>query len=743
MSRSLILFRLLAVLVVLLVPLATPFSAEAATYTVNTTDNTWDGHCDTHCSLWDAQQAAFVHPGPDRITFAIPGDGPYVIMLATPEGRTFDPVAVGGDGTEIDATTQPGWPVYLHGLGLAGYGMILASDENTVRGLGFIGFVEAGIHIGGDRNFLDRIVAGDFLEGGLIPAPVGNAVGIEIAGEDNTLRGVSVANNTRGILISGRGQTIQDSQIGFLSGSSSRRGNEKGLLAYATADGNTIERNSVMGNTESGIEVWSSGNVLTRNKVGLDSAGLHTVGNGTGIRLRVQGGNRVGGIDMYEGNIVVANGIGIEISSPGNQVLNNRIGVDFSGRAMPNETGVLMVATGDGSVLGSEGTDTGNLIAFNSGTGVEADYATLSSIVGNRIYSNGGDGVSVEVTDTVIPAGGLQLSIRRNSIYTNGGLGIHIPEPSVNGNMAPPVLAGVEAGTVSGTTCPNCAVEVFLAAPDPSGAGEGKAFLAEATAGSDGSFRAGLPGLRTCDVITATGTDGLGNTSEFSRNAGVGMCLRFPRLVALIWIIGAAGGGSALTVILRRRPLSLRALPWALIGGLLGAAFGTLMLRLPFVQVQGSQPEAPPEQAPAGNLPGPITLTPLLDNTVTPGTPVPGPEAMAREDANCRLGPSTQFNVATHLTQGQVVPITGRLTQGGWWQVQPPDLQVPCWIAEGIVDTYGGLNALPDVTPPAPPTLTPTDEPVSPAQGCMWWNGNVYICRAPCPANYQGAPCTP
>jgi len=141
--------------------------------------------------------------------------------------------------------------------------------------------------------------------------------------------------------------------------------------------------------------------------------------------------------------------------------------------------------------------------------------------------------------------------------------------------------------------------------------------------------------------------------------------------------------------------------------------------------------------------PAPVTLTPLLDNTVTPGTPVPGPEAMAREDANCRLGPSTQFNVATHLTQGQVVPITGRLTQGGWSQVQPPDLQVPCWIAEGIVDTYGDLNALPDVTPPAPPTPTPTDEPVSPAQGCMWWNGNVYICRAPCPANYQGAPCTP
>ncbi|MCX6072274.1 MAG: right-handed parallel beta-helix repeat-containing protein [Chloroflexi bacterium] len=728
----------MAAMVFALAGLAPAVPAEASSYVVNTTDNTWDGHCDAHCSLWDAQQAAFVHPGPDRITFAIPRDGPYVIMLATPEGRTFDPVAVGDDGTEIDATTQPGWPVYLHGLGLAGYGMILASDENTVRGLGFLGFTEAGLAIEGEGNFIDRVVAGDYLGEGLILAPIGNQVGIQIDGEDNTLRGVGVANNTTGILITARGQTIQDSQIGYLSGSSSRRGNEKGLLAYATAGGNTIQRNAVMGNTEAGIELWSSGNVLTENKVGLDSAMLHTVGNGTGIRLRVQGGNRVGGIDMYKGNVIVANELGIEITSPGNQVLNNRIGVDFAGRALPNGTGVLMLATGEGSVLGSESTGAGNLIAFNSGTGVEADYATLSRIVGNSIYSNGGDGISVEVTDTLIPEEGLRLTIQRNSIYSNGGLGIHIPVPAVNGNMAPPVLAGVEAGTVSGTTCPNCTVELFLAAPDPSGAGEGKTFLAEVTAGSDGSFRAGLPGLRTCDVITATGTDGLGNTSEFSRNAGVGICFRPLPLIAFLWILIAGGGGSAFTVIIRRRPLSLRSLPWIVIGGLLGMGLGFLMLRLPFVQVDWGQPEAQPAPAPAGgNLPAPITLTPILDITVTPVTPAPGPEVMAREDANCRQGPSTQFNIATHLTQGEVVPITGRLAQGDWWQVQPPDLQIPCWIAESVAEIYGDLSAVPVVVSPPTPTPTPTEEP--PPQGCRCWTGNLCEHMPQCPA--QCTPC--
>jgi hypothetical protein len=129
--------------------------------------------------------------------------------------------------------------------------------------------------------------------------------------------------------------------------------------------------------------------------------------------------------------------------------------------------------------------------------------------------------------------------------------------------------------------------------------------------------------------------------------------------------------------------------------------------------------------------------------TITPVTPTPGPEVMAPEDANCRQGPSTRFNFATHFTQGQVVPITGRLAQGGWWQAQPRDLQVPCRIAEAVVEPNGDLSPVPIVIPPALPTPTPTGEPVSPAAGCLWWNGNVYICRAPCPTNYQGAPCTP
>jgi len=745
---------------VLLLSVTAILPASAGTLTVNTTDTILDGRCDSHCSLSDAVIVANMHAGPDRITFSIPGEGPYIIYLGTAEGRVFMEPNVWDDETEIDATTQPGYPVYVHGMGEAGWGLIIHSNRNTVRGLGFLGFNEAGLAIEGDGNFIDRVVAGDYLGEGLIPAPIGNHVGILINGEDNTLRGVSVANNHHGIEIFGRGQHIQDSQIGFLSGSSSRRGNETGLLAYAVASGNIIERNSVMGNTEIGINVWSSGNILTGNKIGLDSSGLHSVGNEIGIRLSVLGGNRVGGLESSEGNIIVGNGIGIDIFSPGNQVLNNRIGVDYSGRAIPNETGVRLGYGSDGTLLGSEWTGALNIIAHNSGAGVITDHSIRTRIVGNSVFSNAGDGVRVEVAESSPPPEGLQVTLHRNSIYNNGGLGIHIPDPSVNGNLAPPVLASVEAGAVSGTTCPGCIVELFLAAPDPSGAGEGETFLMEATAGSDGSFRAELAGLHSCDVITATSTDEVGNTSEFSRNAGVGLCARIPPLAAIAWIISTAGGGSAFTVIIRRRPLTLRTLPWIVVGGLLGAGVGVILMRLPFVQVNWGQSGAQPAPTKCPEGQGCFVTTRKYTNevlsdtsdlsatwfpsTTTPPidvTPAPVPEAMAREDANCRLGPSTEYNVATYLVQGQVVPITGRLAQSGWWQVQPTDIQVPCWIAEDVAEPYGDMSAVPIVIPPALPTPTPTEEPVSPAQGCMCWTGNVCLYTEPCRA--QCTPCPP
>ncbi len=50
---------------------------KAAAFIVNTTDDLDDGMCDaTHCSLREAINAANASPGPDGISFDIPGNPP-------------------------------------------------------------------------------------------------------------------------------------------------------------------------------------------------------------------------------------------------------------------------------------------------------------------------------------------------------------------------------------------------------------------------------------------------------------------------------------------------------------------------------------------------------------------------------------------------------------------------------------------------------------------------------------------
>jgi len=107
------------------------------------------------------------------------------------------------------------------------------------------------------------------------------------------------------------------------------------------------------------------------------------------------------------------------------------------------------------------------------------------------------------------------------------------------------------------------------------------------------------------------------------------------------------------------------------------------------------------------------------------------PSARILTDARCRLGPGFDYPVLTYLSQGLSFPITGRLEQGGWWQLRAADIRVPCWIGEDVVEPYGDLTSVPIAIPPAAPTVTPTEEP--PAQGCY--------CRQPDQSCTYTVPC--
>jgi hypothetical protein len=232
-----------------------------------------------------------------------------------------------------------------------------------------------------------------------------------------------------------------------------------------------------------------------------------------------------------------------QLTITGNDISNSENdGIDVDGGIFQLE------AAGIKSVIAN------NVIHHNRDHGIE-----LHSVVGmwigpaNEIHENGDDpdldaGVEID-TDRVVIQGHPQFpgdanTITQNSIHDNVGLGIRLQGDedldgldeddvvddhavgctpfamgtSPNICLPMPDLVTQAGDKLIGTACADCLVEVFEADGDPSGYGEGETFLISGTADEFGDFSIELP----CDLgavdLTATSTDKLKNTSEFSEN---------------------------------------------------------------------------------------------------------------------------------------------------------------------------------------------------------------------------------
>lgn len=95
-------FNVQLILLIIGVMFAFPAPVGALSFEVNDIGDS-SGPCDAaNCTLREAVEAANANPGPDTITFNIPGSGAHLILLNAPLILT-DP------GTTIDATTQSGY----------------------------------------------------------------------------------------------------------------------------------------------------------------------------------------------------------------------------------------------------------------------------------------------------------------------------------------------------------------------------------------------------------------------------------------------------------------------------------------------------------------------------------------------------------------------------------------------------------------------------------------------------------
>lgn len=98
------------------------------------------------------------------------------------------------------------------------------------------------------------------------------------------------------------------------------------------------------------------------------------------------------------------------------------------------------------------------------------------------------------------------------------------------------------------------------------------------------------------------------------------------------------------------------------------------------------------------------TLTPLPSNTApptatfTPSVPVASPKEVA---VNCRLGPGTSWIVLSGLSVGTSSQITGKSSDGSWWQIiDPLSSGRRCWVSASVTNTAGNVGGVPVVETP-------------------------------------------
>jgi CSLREA domain-containing protein len=466
-------------------------------------------------------------------------------------------------GTDVNGTAALGNSqrgVLIGGAPNNTIGGTEAGARNIISGNGYNGVEIYGSAATGNQvqgNYIGTDVTGTAdLGNSLAGVNMGYAADNTIGGTEAGARNIISGNDVAGVYISGStatGNVVQGNHIGTDVTGTAALGNSSCGVHIYEASSNTIggtaaaERNVISGN-ECGVNIQGSGatgNQVLGNYIGTDVTGTADLGNfGDGVFIN-GANNTIGGTTTGARNIISGNGNhGLEFNgstSNGNVVQGNYIGTDATGTADlgNSDSGVFITASASSNAIGGASAGAGNVISGNDRWGVEIPHVGVTGnlVLGNYIGSDAtgtadlgntqggvwisgpgntiggttagaGNVIAYNGSDGVRVSGGTATgnTIRGNSIHSNGGKGIE----NINGGnteLAPPIITGV--GSVGGTACANCTVDIYSDSED-----EGRIYEGSVQAGPSGDFT--WPGMPTGPNVTATATDASGNTSEFS-----------------------------------------------------------------------------------------------------------------------------------------------------------------------------------------------------------------------------------
>ncbi|MDX1921357.1 MAG: Ig-like domain-containing protein, partial [Candidatus Caenarcaniphilales bacterium] len=393
-----------------------------------------------------------------------------------------------------------------------------------------------------------------------------------VSGSNNVDIGINLqANNStvRNIAIYGFGDTPNsDTSANILIGNFTGALIEKNVLGSSAssftdpgASTRSLGDNIRSAQGDSGVIQYNLIGFSAGKGIGLENGSNTWLVQGNEVRGNGIGNPNLDGIDIenssgatVKGNLFVANeGVGIDgyQSSGSNTLLNNTVSGNGIGSASSGETAGIRI-------YGSGSSITKNIISSNYGAGIQVTATGSNNIISqNSIFLNG------TITDKSGAAASGQIGIDLQATGNNENSGT-APYVTLNdtgdadggGNdlfNAPIIESAVISGatiTITGFARPGSIIELFIAAPDASGFGEGKTYLTTLTEGSAADTNTGtgtysgsingvaqgtdttnrftfiipisnISGVQAGTVITATARNATGATSEFSGNVTV------------------------------------------------------------------------------------------------------------------------------------------------------------------------------------------------------------------------------
>jgi CSLREA domain-containing protein len=462
--------------------------------TVNSTADANDGACTPgHCTLREAILAANLLQGVGRIQFNIPSTDPG--CSTSTRVCTIRPLSA------LPAATAP---VVVNGYSQPGTAEnSLGNGDNAVLGIELNGSLAGsgadGLWIQGGNSTIKGLVVNGFAQDGIRLSVIGG----------NVVQGNFIGTNAAGTAAVPNGRDgVHSESLGNLTGGTTR-----------------AARNIISGNVRFGVCV-STNDIIQGNFIGTNRDGTSRIPNEHGTGNDYSGSNvTVGGIGGAR-NVVSGNrGWGVYLNSLSNSLIEgNFIGTDVTGsRSVGNGFQGILIPFQMGTRVGGESAASANIIAFN-----------------------GYDGISLYTFDN-IPIG--QTRILGNSIHSNGGLGIELVgnwpastgvtpndlgdfDTGANGLQNYPVLGTASTshveGTLSSRATRSFSIEFFSSSGcDSTGFGEGEVFVGRTGVTTDSAgtaaFNFQFPNpVSSGRMITATATDGNGNTSEFAACIRVG-----------------------------------------------------------------------------------------------------------------------------------------------------------------------------------------------------------------------------